>query len=266
MRLILSIIIVFKDCKKDLHKTLKSLTKVFDNLPNSRIEIIFVDGFSIDGSREEAERFIDANPTSSRIFLQYPRGIYPAMNLGAAMAQGEWILYLNAGDTLYDTAQIQATLTEAKLLKKQAIQFNSGIRSPNSNTATWVKKNWPRCHQAYIYKKDLHNSLGPYDESLRVCSDIEFLCKIPEKLTLKESSVLSITQVSPKNASRNPSLIEEDMKSLQRKGYLSKIFPRPRLTLFILRVEKKLGISLSVWIKSGYHIMRRKSCLIYLDD
>lgn len=61
-------------------------------------EYIVIDGGSTDGSRE----YIKTAPRIDSWVSEPDKGIYNAMNKGAKMAQGEYCLFLNSGDTLYD--------------------------------------------------------------------------------------------------------------------------------------------------------------------
>jgi len=264
---ILSIIVVFKNCRGDLEETLESVKSNSDQLLYFPTEIVFIDGHSHDGSLEAAERFIrGATKIKTKLIQQAPSGIYPAMNLGARTANGEWLLFLNAGDILYRSDQVFNTIKAARHLNKRAIQFNSGIRLPKGKTLIHARRQWPRCHQAFIYEKDLHSDLGQYDERLKVCSDTMFLNKIPRDLILQASSVLSVTQVSPSNASRTPALIKSDIIELQKTGLATEIFPHPTITLLILSLEQNLGLSLSVWLRSAFSVIRRQSRIVRLEN
>lgn len=59
-------------------------------------EYIVVDGGSTDGSRELIEKRSDV---IDRYVSENDRGIYDAMNKGAAMATGDFVIFMNAGDT-----------------------------------------------------------------------------------------------------------------------------------------------------------------------
>src|SRR4051812_37359312 len=60
-----------------------------------RIELIVIDGKSTDGTRELLE---SGQLHVDRWISEHDRGIYDAMNKGIAMASGEFICFMNAGD------------------------------------------------------------------------------------------------------------------------------------------------------------------------
>ena len=62
-------------------------------------EWIVIDGGSMDGSRELIEQYADC----LAYWCSEPdNGIYNAMNKGISRATGEWLLFLNSGDSLFN--------------------------------------------------------------------------------------------------------------------------------------------------------------------
>lgn len=91
----ISIVTVTYNCKNDVEKTIKSVLDL--DYPN--IEYIVIDGASKDGTVDIIKTYAD------RIdyWISEPdKGIYDAMNKGIAVATGEWIYFLNAGDCFDD--------------------------------------------------------------------------------------------------------------------------------------------------------------------
>lgn len=91
----ISIVTVTYNAGSVVEKTLRSVAEQnYDNL-----EYIVVDGASKDDTLEVVGRYRDRVD----ILISEPdRGLYDAMNKGAAAATGEWLLYLNADDVFVD--------------------------------------------------------------------------------------------------------------------------------------------------------------------
>lgn len=92
----LSIITVCYNNLLGLQRTFASLRKQ----TATSFEWIVIDGGSNDGSREFIQRHMD----DIAYWVSEPdRGIYHAMNKGIAAARGNYLQFLNAGDTLADS-------------------------------------------------------------------------------------------------------------------------------------------------------------------
>lgn len=90
-----SIVTVCYNVAKELAATVASVRKqTFEDY-----EYIVVDG----GSKDETVEVINSNSDVISKWVSEPdRGIYDAMNKGIDMADGEWIIFMNAGDAFYD--------------------------------------------------------------------------------------------------------------------------------------------------------------------
>ena len=91
------IITVCLNAEKVLEKTILSVL----NQEFNEYEYLIKDGCSYDSTLRIAESYTSAfrkKGISYRIISQKDQGIYDAMNQAACAAQGEWILYMNAGD------------------------------------------------------------------------------------------------------------------------------------------------------------------------
>ena len=89
----LSIITITYQAEAYLERTFKS---VFEQGLADEIDYIVVDGASKDRTLE----IIKANKSQINQFIsEKDKGIYDAMNKGMQLAKGDYILFLNAGDT-----------------------------------------------------------------------------------------------------------------------------------------------------------------------
>jgi glycosyltransferase involved in cell wall biosynthesis len=69
---------------------------VLANQNSVNLELIVIDGGSTDGTIKIIQKNQD---TISEWVSEPDNGIYDAMNKGISKAHGEWIFFLNAGDT-----------------------------------------------------------------------------------------------------------------------------------------------------------------------
>jgi glycosyltransferase involved in cell wall biosynthesis len=170
-----SIITVNYNNKQGLQKTIDSVIgQTFRDF-----EFIIVDGESTDGGKE----VITENASHFTSFLsETDNGIYHAMNKGIRMATGEYLLFLNSGDSLIDNevlAKLNNEIDGAADLYYGDILFEESTRtkkifSPDKLTFDFFfTDNLP--HQASFIKRSLFEQLFYYNEEFKIVSDWEFL-------------------------------------------------------------------------------------------
>jgi glycosyltransferase involved in cell wall biosynthesis len=257
---------VVRNAGPDLRRTLASLDAQLEWLQALPAELVVVDGHSDDGCQEMAEGWAARRGLRATIHQQPPRGIYPAMNLAWRAAAGEWLLYINAGDLLLDARGLAAILTAAEAEGIESVQCGAAIFPPGCRWAAAGREGPAYCHQSLLYRRHLHDTLGPYDERLGLCADLLLIQAMGQGRHRHDPHLLAATQVSPANASRSPRRVREDLARLERWRIPLKPWPAPRQTLWVLRVEERLGVSLTVWLRVALALLRGSSQLLRLPD
>ncbi len=177
----LSIITVCYNAENKIEKTIFSvLEQIWTNF-----EYVIVDGQSTDRTLELIYRhkgdFTDRG-ISCRIISERDRGIYDAMNKGADLALGNWIIYLNAGDIFFNS---DVLLRVSKWFDKNVDVLYGDTIEINKNK--WrvscgkgideITSGMIFCHQsAFIKKKIMIENL--YQEEFKICADYNFFLKI----------------------------------------------------------------------------------------
>jgi len=83
-----------------IEETIKSVVdQTYDNL-----EYIIVDGFSSDNTVDIAKKY---HKQINQLISEPDQGIYDAMNKGTKLASGEWVLFMNAGDSFCNEGVIE---------------------------------------------------------------------------------------------------------------------------------------------------------------
>lgn len=134
-------------------------------------EYIIIDGGSQDGSKDEINK---VKKDLSYYCSEPDGGIYPAMNKGIDKAKGEYILFLNSGDTLHNKNVLQ----EMHNQMNDHLDIVSGYAVlPNGNSLNHHEKNVLMMlmhstfsHQATFIKRKLFDKYR-YDENERIISD-----------------------------------------------------------------------------------------------
>lgn len=183
----LSVITVTYNAEKTLERTLKSVRE--QTYPY--LEHLIVDGASHDATVELIRRYAQEK---MRWISEPDRGLYHAMNKAIGMASGDWLCFLNAGDTFYrpDTVEKMMLAFDAEnppdiLYGETAIVDDAGaflhmrrLKAPDKLTWKSFKQGMVVCHQAFIVKRELAE---PYDLSYRFSSDFDWCIRMMKKAT-----------------------------------------------------------------------------------
>lgn len=174
-----SIITVCLNAGDDLTDTVSSvLNQTYDDY-----ELIIKDGISTDGSIEKL-------PENSHIKLIQceDSGIYDAMNQGIKEASGDYLIFINAGDGLFETSTLASLANSIKdgaalyygHCYNETLKIHSN--SPKELTPFFCYRSM-LCHQAMVFeRKAIIDKL--YDASYRVSADRELLLYMVVKAKL----------------------------------------------------------------------------------
>jgi putative colanic acid biosynthesis glycosyltransferase len=147
----------------------------------SDLEWLIVDGASSDGTVATARRFVEAYVS---LTSEPDAGIYDAMNRGLDRAMGDYVLFLNAGDTFArpDTLQTVADRLEVRrvdLLYGDSYEAFDG-RVLSYKTARGhgrVRYGMFACHQAMYYRRAWVGHQR-FDPRLRIAGDYGFTARL----------------------------------------------------------------------------------------
>ncbi|SHF70430.1 glycosyltransferase family 2 protein [Dysgonomonas macrotermitis] len=142
-------------------------------------EYIVIDGGSTDGSKDIIEQY--ANHINYWV-SEPDKGVYNAMNKGIAIANGEYLHFLNSGDIYASTNVLSSVFakpfTEPLLRGCQICDYgNRTERWENlGNRPVTVYDMFVNTmlHQATFIRKDMFQKYGLYDEILKIVSDWKF--------------------------------------------------------------------------------------------
>lgn len=165
----LSIITVNFNNPEGLERTIKSVAS--QTVPP--YEYIIVDGASTKGDVDVIRKY---ESQLTKWVSEKDTGIYNAMNKGVNMASGDYCLFLNSGDTLYDSDVCKIILNlqaDADFIEGRVYtQGHFSIPNKEYTLATFLWKRNPY-HQASLISRQLLLK-SPYDESYRIAGDLAF--------------------------------------------------------------------------------------------
>lgn len=180
----LSIITITYQAEQYLERTIQS---VLAQGNRKDIEYIIIDGASKDGTLDLIETYKNQ---LNRIVSEPDKGIYDAMNKGMQQATGDYLIFMNAGDSFADNNTVERILA-AMGQKPDVIVGDAlfvdlegkamGLRTEVTPHKIPTKLTWESfqygmviCHQAFIAKR----SMAPlFDLTYRLSSDIDWEIK-----------------------------------------------------------------------------------------
>lgn len=173
----ISIITVNLNNSEGLRRTLDSIeAQSFQDF-----QFIVVDGDSTDQSKQliaNRDAIIDLQISES------DTGVYNAMNKGIALATGDYLLFLNSGDHFIDANSLQDAIVA--LVDADLVCFDISVsgqgkdyikQHPDTISLGYMLKD-TLAHQATFIKRSLFDTIGFYDESLKIAADWKFFIEV----------------------------------------------------------------------------------------
>lgn len=209
----LSVITINYNNREGLQKTIESVV----NQTWQEFEYIVIDGGSTDGSVDVIKKY------SSKIthwISEKDNGIYNAMNKGVSIANGEYCLFLNSGDFLYNNNVVSELLQH----KNDNVDFIIGeVLFLNTKECSNVSQNLSMLrffqssipHPSTLIRRSLLLQ-NKYDENYKIVSDWKFFI---QELILKNASFQLLDYViacfdSTGISSQNKRLVEKERKDV----------------------------------------------------
>ena len=163
------------------------------------MEYIIVDGASKDRTMDIVNRYREH---IAIVVSERDKGLYDAMNKGIGLATGDYLCFLNAGDSFHEddtlqqmvhsihTPQLPDVLYGETELVDHEGHFLRMRRLSAPEVLTWksFRQGMLVCHQAFFPRRDL---VMPYDLRYRFSADFDWCIKI-----MKKSKVLHNTHLT----------------------------------------------------------------------
>jgi len=176
----ISIITITFNNFEDLVKTSQSLSVIPDNFS---CEHIIING----GNCQKTQNFLlEYRPHYKfKIVSEPDKGIYDAFNKGIFHASGDYIQFLNSGDTLVSFSFLKKSIEE--LEKNLEVAFTHGDVNfidklvstiPMQPTFRNIGRGMPYWHQTMITRKKIFQLTGLFDISYRYAADYDFVVKL----------------------------------------------------------------------------------------
>ena len=175
---------------------------------------LIIDGASTDGTLEMVQDYIGrsnaaGNGHQVQVTSEPDKGIYDAMNKGLRSIVGDYVCFLNAGDSLPapDTASRIARQTAASGVMPAVLYGDTDIvdgegrflrhrRLSPPEHLTWksFRQGMLVCHQAFYARTDFAIAT-PYDERYRYSADVDWCIRVMKAAEKENVPMLNLKMV-----------------------------------------------------------------------
>lgn len=173
-----SVITVVYNSKDAIEKTIRGVLE--QTYPN--IEYVVIDGGSNDGTVDIIKKY---EGKIDYFISEKDTGVYDAMNKGIEQASGEWINFMNAGDTFCDEKVIENILLNLQdkdpvdLIYGDAIEITPQKSRKKIIASVDLSELWKGAkfgHESLFTRASIIKK-NKFDLSYRVSSDYDFIMK-----------------------------------------------------------------------------------------
>lgn len=178
----LSVITIVYNNAAAIERTMLSVL----NQSYKNIEYVVIDGASTDGTLAIIKKYENR---LAKLISEKDKGIYDAMNKGLAQATGDYVLFMNSGDEIYELDTVEKvfkTAPNADIYYGETEMYDENWNSLGQRrhqapeTFTWrsFKYGMSISHQAIYIKRSLTE---PYNLTYKYSADIDWIIKIAKK-------------------------------------------------------------------------------------
>jgi glycosyltransferase involved in cell wall biosynthesis len=179
---LLSVITIVYNNVSDIERTIQSVI----NQTYEPIEYIIIDGGSMDGTVDIIKKYEDK---VSYWVSEKDKGIYDAMNKGLKAAKGDYVLFINSGDEIYDSSTVEKVFSSspnADIYYGETEMYDENWESlgkrrhavPDKFTWKSFKYGMSISHQAIYIKRSI---TIPYNEKYQLSADIDWILTAAKK-------------------------------------------------------------------------------------
>lgn len=207
---LITVVTVVFNGEKYLTKTIQNvLQQTYEN-----IEYIIIDGRSKDNTLNIITQFEDK---IDYWISEKDKGIYDAMNKGIALAKGDYINFMNAGDCFVNNDVVREVVSKLVAKSPDVLYGNT---EEEGSTNTILPRNmrniWrgaPFCHQSVFIKKEVLVAY-PFDLNYKICADYDQVYSLYKAGKKFSYLAQSIAQIEP-----NEGISRRQRLNLQKENF-----------------------------------------------
>lgn len=209
-------------------------------------EFIVIDG----GSKDKTVEIIEKYSKYISYWVSEPdKGIYDAWNKGVLKANGEWILFLGADDTLLPGALHKYQVFIDNMSEPDTLYISSRIRMIDTKGNIIRIKGWPWewpyflremtvAHPGSLHSRLLFEQYGLFNTQYKITGDYELLLRPKENLKTLFMDYITVN-MSEGGASDSVGALKEHYKAATRTGGGKKAVIGANFVLILMKITVK---------------------------
>lgn len=198
----ISIVTITYNAARVLQRTLDSV----NSQTYSDIEHLIIDGASQDSTVAMSEAYRQQISYDVVIQSEPDQGLYDAMNKGLRLATGDYIIFMNAGDTFHETTTLEnvakvAAVNVAVLYGDTNVVDQEGrflrkrhLSAPERLTWRSFRQGMLVCHQAFYVRLDIARNI-PYDLQFRHSADVDWCIRVMKEAERRHLTLVRVPGV-----------------------------------------------------------------------
>jgi glycosyltransferase involved in cell wall biosynthesis len=159
----------------------EKIKHTFDSILNQNydsVEFIVVDG----GSNENTLDALQAwSPKIDHFISEPDKGIFDAMNKGVKIATGEWVCFMNVGDSFYNnealTNLVRLDHSNSDILYGDVYKADFGLINSPDKLNSYIFYDSGICHQAMLARKSVFERIGDFDLNTKLYGDSDWVMR-----------------------------------------------------------------------------------------
>lgn len=200
----ISVITVTYNAASVLQRTLDSVKEQ----TFQQVEHLIIDGASKDDTMTMVEAYQAQCPYEVVVLSEPDKGLYDAMNKGLRMATGDYLVFLNAGDTLHANDTLETIVKQTAgnqqpgvIYGDTAVTDGEGkflylrrLRPPKQLSWKSFRQGMLVCHQAFYALTAIAKDI-PYDLRYRYSADVDWCIKVMKEAERRQLPLVNTNTV-----------------------------------------------------------------------
>ena len=222
----ISVITVTYNAASVLQRTLDSVKEQ----TFQQVEHLIIDGASKDDTMTMVEAYQAQCPYEVVVLSEPDKGLYDAMNKGLRLATGDYLVFLNAGDTLHANDTLETIVKQTVGNQQPGVIYGDTAVTDGDGNFLYLRRlrppkqlSWKSfrqgmlvCHQAFYALTAIAKDI-PYDLRYRYSADVDWCIKV-----MKEAERRQLPLVNTHTVVAN--YLEEGQTTIHHRASLKERF------------------------------------------